>query len=71
MSEEIAPGIYRHYKGSDYEVIGCARHSETEEWMVVYRTLYGDFSLWVRPLEMFTEKVTLDSGEEVPRFQAV
>ncbi|MEY3037483.1 MAG: hypothetical protein RL143_50 [Pseudomonadota bacterium] len=71
MSEEIAPGIYRHYKGNDYEVIGCARHSETEEWMVVYRTLYGDFSLWVRPLAMFTEKVTLDSGEEVPRFQAV
>jgi hypothetical protein len=71
MSEEIALGIYRHYKGSDYEVIGCARHSETEEWMVVYRTLYGDFSLWVRPLAMFTEKVTLESGEEVPRFQAV
>lgn len=71
MSSELVPGIYRHYKGSDYEVIGCARHSETQEWMVVYRTLYGDFSLWVRPLEMFTEKVTLDSGEQVPRFSAV
>lgn len=66
--ENLKPGIYRHYKGNDYEVIGCARHSETEEWMVVYRTLYGDFSLWVRPLGMFTEEVVLDSGERVARF---
>lgn len=69
--QELKPGIYRHYKGNDYEVIGTARHSETEEWMVVYRTLYGDFSLWVRPLTMFTEEVELDSGERVPRFAAV
>jgi len=68
MSHTLKPGIYRHYKGSDYEVIGTARHSETEEWVVVYRTLYGDFDLWVRPLDMFTETVTLDSGESVPRF---
>lgn len=69
--EELKPGIYRHYKGSDYEVIGCARHSETEKWVVVYRTLYGDFSLWVRPLEMFTEEVVLDSGERVARFSPI
>lgn len=71
MSQLIEPGIYRHYKGSDYEVIGTARHSETEEWLVVYRTLYGNFDLWVRPLEMFTETVTLASGEVVPRFSLV
>ena len=53
----LAPGIYKHYKGNLYEVIGVARHSETEEIMVVYKTLYGDFSLWVRPLAMFTETI--------------
>ena len=45
MSSELTPGIYKHYKGNDYEVIGTARHSETEELMVVYRTLYGNFNL--------------------------
>ncbi|GGB90182.1 hypothetical protein GCM10011352_15260 [Marinobacterium zhoushanense] len=65
---DLAPGIYRHYKGRDYEVIGTARHSETEEWMVVYRALYGDFGLWVRPLAMFVETVELASGERVSRF---
>jgi hypothetical protein len=57
---EPALGRYRHYKGNDYEVIGIARHSETEERMVVDRKLYGDNSIWVRPLEMFMETVTVD-----------
>lgn len=64
---EISPGKYRHYKGKDYEVIGVARHSETEEQMVVYRCLYGDYGLWVRPLSMFRETVEV-AGEQVPRF---
>ena len=49
MSEEIRPGRYRHFKGKEYEVLGVARHSETEEEYVVYRQLYGEHSLWVRP----------------------
>lgn len=56
----LRPGHYRHYKGRDYAVISIARHSETEEPLVVYRTLYGDFSWWVRPLAMFTETVIID-----------
>ncbi len=63
----LAPGKYRHYKGNDYEVIGVATHSETREQLVVYRPLYGEGALWVRPLAMFTESVTVD-GKEVPRF---
>jgi len=62
------PGRYRHYKGKEYEVIGIASHSETEESLVVYRTLYGDQSLWVRPLGMFMEDVLVD-GRNVPRFE--
>ncbi|GHE22930.1 DUF1653 domain-containing protein [Halomonas urumqiensis] len=61
------PGIYRHYKGNRYEVLGVAQHSETEEPLVVYRALYGEFGLWVRPLEMFTERVEV-LGEPVARF---
>jgi hypothetical protein len=64
---ELRPGRYRHYKGRDYQVIDLARHSETEEQMVVYRCLYGDRSLWVRPLAMFRETVEV-AGEQVPRF---
>jgi hypothetical protein len=67
MESIVSPGRYRHYKGNDYQVLGIARHSETEEELVVYRCLYGDFSLWVRPLAMFTESVTID-GRSVPRF---
>ncbi|WP_280548680.1 MULTISPECIES: DUF1653 domain-containing protein [unclassified Halomonas] len=61
------PGIYRHYKGPLYEVLGVARHSETEEPLVVYRALYGDYGLWTRPLDIFLESVEVQ-GEPVPRF---
>lgn len=64
---DIRPGRYRHYKGNEYEVIDIARHSETEDEMVVYRKLYDDHSLWVRPLGMFFEDVLVD-GRTVPRF---
>lgn len=63
----LSLGRYRHYKGGHYEVIGVAKHSETGENLVVYRCLYGDFGLWVRPLKMFKESVEL-GGEQVPRF---
>ncbi|MGO1462774.1 MAG: DUF1653 domain-containing protein [Marinobacter sp.] len=66
----VRPGRYQHYKGQDYEVLGTARHSETEEELVVYRCLYGDHSLWVRPLSMFRENVTV-AGEQVPRFARI
>jgi hypothetical protein len=69
MTEPI-PGRYRHYKGKDYEVIGVARHSETDERVVVYRPLYNDSGLWVRPLAMFVEEVEVN-GERVPRFALV
>ena len=69
-SDELQPGRFRHYKGNLYEVIGVARHSETEEEVVVYRCLYGDGSLWVRPLTMFRETVTVAS-RQVPRFERV
>lgn len=61
-------GIYRHYKGELYELMEVATHSETGERLVVYRALYGDYGVWVRPLEMFAEKVERD-GKLVPRFQ--
>lgn len=64
----IKPGRYRHYKGKDYEVLGVARHSETEEEYVVYRQLYGEGGLWIRPASMFAESVSL-GGERVPRFR--
>lgn len=57
MSQTIQPGRYRHYKGKDYQVLGCARHTETEEEYVVYRALYGEGGLWVRPKAMFLESV--------------
>lgn len=67
MPHRIQPGCYRHYKGKLYDVIGVARHSETEEQLVVYRCLSDGNSLWVRPLAMFLETVE-STGREVPRF---
>jgi hypothetical protein len=66
----LKKGRYRHYKGPLYEVIDVARHSESEEEFVVYRTLYGDFSLWIRPLEMFNEEVEYE-GRKVKRFEYI
>ncbi|MFO0801853.1 MAG: DUF1653 domain-containing protein [Gemmataceae bacterium] len=64
----LQPGRYRHFKGGEYEVIGVARHSETQEPLVVYRPLYNSTGLWVRPLAMFLGAVERD-GRTVPRFQ--
>lgn len=59
---ELKSGIYRHYKGNKYEVIGLATHSETLEPMVVYRALYGEGNLWVRPAAMWNEMVETPNG---------
>ena len=68
--EEIKPGRYRHYKGNEYEVLGMAKHSETLEPMVVFRALYGEGGLWVRPASMWNEPVIVD-GVARPRFEKV
>ena len=65
--EPIKLGRYRHFKGKEYEVLGVARHSETEDELVVYRALYGDFGLWVRPVSMWNETVERD-GKTFRRF---
>jgi hypothetical protein len=66
-SEPLRPGRYRHFKGGLYEVLGMVRHSETEEELVLYRALYGDGGLWVRPRPQFLDQVSVD-GQTVPRF---
>ena len=66
----IKKGKYRHFKGNYYEVIDVCKHSETLEEMVIYRALYGEYGLWVRPLKMFTEKVEVD-GQLVDRFEYI
>ncbi|MBA2058775.1 DUF1653 domain-containing protein [Psychrobacter cryohalolentis] len=66
----ILQGIYRHYKGRLYQVLHTAQHSETEEALVVYRCLYGEYGVWVRPLVMFSETVTVD-GKQLPRFELI
>jgi hypothetical protein len=66
----VRPGRYRHFKGREYLVLGIARHSETQEELVVYQQDYGDKGLWVRPVAMFTELVERD-GKQFARFQYV
>ena len=65
---KIAPGKYKHYKGNEYEVIAMARHSETLEDMVVYRALYGDGDVWVRPASMWNDEIRLADGKITKRF---
>lgn len=67
---QLKIGKYRHYKNKEYEVIGVATHSETLEKLVVYRPLYGELGLWVRPLAMFIEDVEVD-GRKMPRFEYI
>ena len=68
--EEIKKGRYRHFKGNEYEVIGTAKHSETLEEYVVYKALYGDGGLWIRPKEMWNETVERD-GKTYKRFEFI
>lgn len=70
MNDVIKPGIYRHFKGADYELIDVAFHSETERPHVVYRPLYGEARLWLRPLELFIDHKEVD-GIQVPRFERI
>ena len=65
----LQAGIYKHYKGKLYQVLQVATHSETREKVVVYQCLYDDYSIWVRPYEMFIEDVELEDGHTLPRFE--
>ena len=70
QSKGVSQGIYQHYKGNLYQVLHTSHHSETEEALVVYRCLYGEYGVWVRPLTMFIETITKD-GETIPRFKLI
>jgi hypothetical protein len=74
MNDQAVPtlvcGIYQHYKGPYYQVLDIVRHSETHEWLVYYRTCYGDWSRWVRPYDMFVETVIMADAKR-PRFSYV
>ena len=67
---EFKKGIYEHYKGNRYELLGIANHSETLEKMVIYKALYGENELWVRPVSMWKETVEIN-GQTVPRFKFI
>lgn len=69
-TEALKPGRYRHFKGNEYDVIGVAKDSETLQAMVVYRALYGEHGLWIRPLSMFTEVIERD-GKAIQRFHYI
>lgn len=66
----VIPGLYRHYKGNQYQVLDTCFHSETHEELVLYRALYGERKLWVRPLAMFSETVVVN-GKTMPRFERI
>jgi hypothetical protein len=70
MENKINIGKYKHFKGKEYQVLGLAKHSETLEEMVVYKKLYDDFSMWVRPLSMFLEIVEVE-GKKIHRFEYI
>ena len=67
----LKKGIYQHYKGNLYQVFNVATHSETREQVIVYQCLYGDYSMWVRPLTMFTETITTSDDREIERFKLI
>lgn len=67
VAQGLQPGVYEHYKGKRYRVVGVGRHSETLDELVLYQALYGDRSWWVRPVAMFCEEVEVD-GQRQPRF---
>ena len=67
---KLENGLYQHYKGNMYQVYMIAQHSETEEWMVVYKALYGEEGMWVRPYDMFVERIEVD-GQMLDRFTKV
>lgn len=71
MNELVLNGTYRHYKDKRYKVLHIAKHTETEEELVIYQALYGEFGIWARPLAMFLEDVTLPDGSTVKRFALV
>lgn len=70
MEEIVINGIYKHYKGNLYKVLGFAKHSESEENLVIYMCLYGDYSIWARPLSMWNEIVEFN-GNKVRRFELI
>lgn len=70
MIEQLVKGRYRHYKGNEYEVLDIGTHTETGEHFVVYKALYGDGQVWLRPVSMFKETVEVD-GKSMPRFEFI